>query len=150
MESCSIGQSCSGGPVLTGRITRAALDAIPGWGAPGAEGYTPDLAAIATIRRHAATLEVLAFVGTWCPDCHRDTPRLLKIADEAGLPSSRITIYGLDRSKTDSEGLVEQWNIVRLPTFILIRDGRELGRVIERPKSTLEQDIAQILTSQSD
>jgi hypothetical protein len=35
--------------------------------------------------------------------------------------------------------------VTRVPTFIFLRAGKEIGRVTERPITTLEQDIATIL-----
>ncbi len=128
----------------TGRISRAALEALPGWAAR-ARDYTPDPAAIDAIRERAAGIEVLAFIATWCPDCLREVPRFLEIADRAGLLASQVTLYALERTMKDAEGLAVRWGIRAVPTFIFVQGGRELGRVVERPRGSLESDIARLL-----
>jgi thiol-disulfide isomerase/thioredoxin len=89
--------------------------------------------------------EFLVFIGTWCGDSRREVPRFLRIAKEAGIEESRVRLYNLDRSKTSPDGLTERWAIDRVPTFIILRQGREVGRIVERPRSTLEGDLLSIL-----
>ncbi len=132
---------------LTGKLTREAIEAHSGWEQLRAQDYTPDSAAIEAIRDKAANVEVILFVGTWCGDSKREVPRFFKIWDQAGLSMSGVTILGLDRTKKDAEGLTEKWSIEFVPTFIFVRDGHELGRIVERPAgATLEGDIASILS----
>ncbi|MCU0370461.1 MAG: thioredoxin family protein [Bacteroidales bacterium] len=48
------------------------------------------------------------------------------------------------RVNRDKEaGLVEtiNYNIQKVPTFIIYRKGREIGRIIETPYTTLEKDL---------
>jgi thiol-disulfide isomerase/thioredoxin len=132
-------------PPLTGQVTRATLEAYPGWEELRARDYTPDPAAVASIKSQVTEVEALLFVASWCPDSRRDVPRLFKIMDQAGFPQSRVTMHSLDRTKKDAAGLTVKWNVERVPTFIFLRGDQEIGRVIERPTATLEADIAQIL-----
>ena len=132
---------------LTGKVSRSALEAFAGWESLRAQDYTPEAAAIEKIRASSATLEVLAFVATWCPDSKREVPRLLKLMDQAGVPESKLTMIGLDRTKKDAEGLTVKWDLKYVPTFILLKEGKEVGRVIEKSQGTLDADLVQILAS---
>jgi thiol-disulfide isomerase/thioredoxin len=132
-------------PPLTGQVTRAALLNYAGWEQLRAEDYTPDAAAVASIKEQCQDVEALLFVASWCPDSKRDVPRLFKILDQAGFPESRVTMHALDRTKKDAAGLTVQWNIERVPTFIFLRGGKEVGRIVERPKATLESDLLHLL-----
>lgn len=133
---------------LTGIVTRAALEAYAGWENLRAQDYAPDTATVATLRERWDDIEVLLFLGTWCSDSQREVPRFFKILDQAGISEPKITMYGLDRTKKDAEGLTVQWDVQYVPTFIFLRDGKELGRIIEKPKTTLESDIAEFLSVQ--
>lgn len=97
------------------------------------------------IRNVNAGVNFLVFFGTWCSDSRREVPHFLKIADECGIDSSRIRLYGLDRSKKSSDGLTDRYRIDRVPTFIFLRNGEEVGRITEKPSGTLEADILSIL-----
>ena len=68
-----------------------------------------------------------------------------KIADQAGIARENLTFIALDRTLRDAEGLAARWDVCCVPAFIFLRDGRELGRVLERPRGPLEGDIAQML-----
>jgi len=133
-------------PPLTGFVTRDAIESFNDvWKGLRAQDYEPEPAAVATIRTSAKDVEVLAVVATWCPDTRRDLPRFFKIADQAQWPMTKMRLLAVDRTKKDAEGLTEKWNVTRVPTFIFIRGGQEIGRVVEKPTTTLEKDIAAIV-----
>jgi ribosomal protein L30E len=126
-------------------VTKADLESYATWKELRGQDYTPDAEAIKTIAERRSGVTALAIVGTWCRDSKRDVPRFFKIADQARLPLRQVTIVAVDRSKKDREGLTEKHAITRVPTFVFFRAGREIGRVTEKPVSTLENDIAAIL-----
>lgn len=136
-----------GPPPLTGAVTRAAIESFDDvWKALRAQDYEPEAAAVSTIRDHAKDVEVFAVVAAWCPDTRRDLPRFFKIADQSGWPVEKMKLLAVDRTKKDAGGLTEKWNVTRVPTFIFLRGGQEIGRVVERPATTLEKDIAEIVS----
>jgi thiol-disulfide isomerase/thioredoxin len=102
---------------------------------------------ITLIRATNAGTSFLVFFGTWCSDSRREVPHFLKIADDCGIDSSRIRLYGLDRSKKSRDGLTEKYHIDRVPTFIFLKDGDEIGRITEKPTGTLEADMLAILAA---
>jgi len=140
-------QPIPGPPPLTGIVTRSAIESFNDvWKGLRAQDYEPEAAAVSTIREQAKDVEVVAVVATWCPDTRRDLPRFFKIADQAGWPIEKMKFLAVDRTKKDAGGLTEKWNVTRVPTFIFIRGGQEIGRVVERPTTTLEKDIAGIVS----
>jgi thiol-disulfide isomerase/thioredoxin len=132
---------------LLGHVTREAVRAYAPWQPLFAEPYVPDPAAIAAIRANASGVTVLLIMATWCPDSKREMPRFFAIMDGAGIGDAQLTMVGVDRTKKDPEGLTEKWGITRVPTFVFLRNGREIGRVVERSPAgaTLEGEVARIL-----
>jgi thiol-disulfide isomerase/thioredoxin len=102
------------------------------------------------IRQSWGNADAIVFFGTWCPDSRREVPHFLKIADSAGVPEGRIRLYAVDRSKKGPDDLTDKYGIDRVPTFIMLRDGREVGRIVEYPRTTLEGDLLAILAAGSD
>jgi thiol-disulfide isomerase/thioredoxin len=90
-------------------------------------------------------IDVLVILGTWCGDSKRQVPKFLKIADQSGIPRDRIRLYGVDRSKKSPEGVEQPYAIERVPTFIFLKGGKEVGRIIEKPVTTMEADMLEIL-----
>ena len=134
---------------LLGHLTRAEAPRVPApWQPLFVEPYVPDaLAPSPRSRRTPADVTVLLIVATWCPDSKREVPRFFAIMDGAGISESQLTMVGVDRTKKDAEGLTEKWGITRVPTFVFLRNGQELGRVVERTPAgaTLEGEIARVL-----
>ena len=84
---------------------------------------------------------LLILFGTWCHDSEREVPRLLKTLDASGLDVPQFTLFAVDRKKSDPEGVAEKHGLKYTPTFILMRDGEEIGRVVERAETNLTQDL---------
>jgi len=97
------------------------------------------------LRQVQDDVEMVVFFGSWCSDSKHQIPKFLKISDAAGIPSARIRFYGLDRTKTSSDGLTAQYGIELVPTFIFLRNGDEIGRIVEKPAATMEADMLSIL-----
>jgi thiol-disulfide isomerase/thioredoxin len=136
---------------LLGHITRDELRSYAPWRPLFVEPYVPDASAVAAIKASARDVTVLLIVATWCPDSKREVPRFFAIMDGAGISESQLTMVGVDRTKKDAEGLTETWGITRVPTFVFLRHGREVGRVVERTPAgaTLEGEIARVLAPTS-
>ncbi len=112
----------------------------------GAVRYVPDPAAVKGLKKIDKETEILVFLGTWCPDSISEVPRLLKVYDEVGNPNLTLQLIGVDRAKQDGLGLSRKFNIQRVPTFIFLREGRELGKVIEFPDKTIEEDALRLMS----
>ncbi len=133
---------------LTGKVTRQAFMQQPyrDWFETGYNDYELDTATLDSIKNRQFTMTIV--LGTWCPDSRREVPRMFKILDYLNIPDSNITIICVDRSKKAAQIDISNLNIERIPTFIVYVGGQEKGRIIERPKTTLERDLKSILSGQ--
>ena len=131
---------------LTGIVTRGDVQASAGWESLNGDEYVPDVNMIKVISEKSADLQILLFLGTWCGDSKREVPRFFKLMDQAGISENQMEIIALDRSKKDLAGLTEKWSIEYVPTFVLIKNGKEIGRIVELPKESLETDLVAILS----
>lgn len=86
-------------------------------------------------------VSVLLFFGTWCHDSEREVPRLVKLLETAGLSEDKLTLIALDYRKREPEGRATKFNVRYTPTAIFLRDGEEVGRIVERPNTSLYEDI---------
>ena len=90
-------------------------------------------------------VDVTVFFGSWCKDSKRELPHFLKVADKAGISPEKIKLYGVDRTKKSADGLTEKYNIQLVPTIIFLKNGAEIGRITETPRTTIEGDMVTIL-----
>ncbi len=130
--------------ILTGTVATQTMLELDDF-SKGYKEYQVDTAAITPLKNLKEATEIVVIIGTWCGDCHRETPRLIRILEEVNNPNIKVTYIGVDRAKSDPEGLAAQYEFTRIPTIIVSQNGEELGRIIERPETSLEIDLAKIL-----
>lgn len=113
--------------------------------------YEPDPSAVqylAAVIQPGHRVEV--YLGTWCSDSLREVPKFLKMLDvlksgyQVELPASYLAV---NRAKNEPRELLEGKAIEKVATFIVFRNGAEIGRVVETPNGLLEDDLLQILNA---
>jgi thioredoxin 1 len=102
---------------------------------------------IARLTEIKGTYGIKAFLGTWCHDSEREIPVLLDIIKTAQNPNLQLSLIALNMDKEDPKGLAKQYRVKYTPTIVIEADGIEIGRIVERPENTLEDDILSIINS---
>jgi len=116
------------------------------WFTKGFEEYMPVqdvITQLSLIDKEDLSIKIV--LGTWCPDSRREVPRFMKIMDLWQFPASNIVFVGVDNSKIAPVGGYDTLQIERVPTFIIMKNKVETGRIIENPVTSLEQDMLNIL-----
>jgi copper chaperone CopZ len=111
----------------------------------GYRDYTPRKDIVERIASAKGPFDILVFFGTWCKDSVSEVPKILRILDMAGNGDLRLALYGVDRAKKEGLGMSEKFAIQRVPTTIVLRDGIELGRIVEYPATSNEEELLKIL-----
>ncbi|WP_292009452.1 thioredoxin family protein, partial [Chryseobacterium sp.] len=109
--------------------------------------YAVDEKAIAELRKKKInSYNITVFLGTWCEDSHRDFPRLMKILEQVKYPENKLTIIAVNRKKESPTGDEGLYNIQKVPTIIVQKYGKEIGRIVEMPTTGyIERDLVDIL-----
>lgn len=100
-----------------------------------------------TIKEDLMKLEIKVVLGTWCPDSRTQIPRFMGILDYLEFDFGNVTFICVDQNKDAGPVSTSELEVIKIPTFIFYRDGVEIGRIIETPVKTLEEDILKILTN---
>jgi thiol-disulfide isomerase/thioredoxin len=110
------------------------------------DAYKPNDAAVAKLKAIDQPVEVTVVLGTWCPDSRSYVPRLMKSLQEAGNAKLKVKLVGIDYAFRQPTSVIQPRGIINVPTVIVERGGREIGRIIETPAaSTIEEDLTAIL-----
>jgi len=113
--------------------------------------YIPDKVAAKKIKkffRKNKDLSIIVFFGSWCGDSQEHLPDFVKLAHQTKMKN--VTYFALNRQKNmdDLDFIqLDNYQIEKVPTFIVFQNNKEIGRIIETPKISLEKDILKILES---
>ncbi len=141
--------------ILYGSITKDSLVVAPydKWFTTGYNAYKPNAETVAQLRKqNLKDYSIQIFLGTWCGDSKRETPRFMKLMNDISLPADKIKIITVG----DGDSLYKQspqheekgLGIFRVPTFIIYKNGIEINRINEYPVNSLERDLLNITTNQ--
>lgn len=134
--------------ILKGIINKNLIknDTAYKWYAANQKGYTnPDTAIVGKLQR-GNSVKYIVFGGTWCEDTQYILPRFFTLQDKAGITDDRITFFGVDRTKQTLGNIASALNITNVPTIIVMKDGKELGRVVEYGKTgKWDKELADIV-----
>jgi rhodanese-related sulfurtransferase len=131
--------------MLVGKITKEELYREFPLFKEKAEGYSPKVEWVEKIGKLSQQTSVILFLGTWCKDSISEAPKFLKTYDLAGNPDFSLEIYAVNREKKDGLGMAERFKLERVPTMIFLREGREISRIVEYPKKSMEEDFLRIV-----
>lgn len=135
---------------LVGRVSRQQVEAaVPDWVGAEVESH-PDVEAAEALEQVAPGARVEVFFGTWCSDSRRALARLWQAYDESAGPSGRewpfeLDYIAVDRNKREPADLVAGADLHYVPTFVVFRGGREVGRIVEGAPHGIEHDLLDLL-----
>ncbi len=109
------------------------------------KGYSPDSKLIKKLRKQKKDYTIVVVMGTWCGDSQEQVPRFYRILDEAGIKDKSMKVICVDGQKSGRDVSLENYDIERVPTFIFYRNDKEIGRIIESPELSLEEDFYDIV-----
>ncbi len=135
---------------LKGIISREVLldDTSFHWYADNLKGYTPNSLALEGLKKNKDSIQLLTFMGTWCDDSHYIIPKFYSLLDAAGFSPDKVTLIGVDRQKKTFSHLAEALNITNVPTIIVMKNGKEVGRVVEFGKyGVFDKELGEIIGS---
>jgi thiol-disulfide isomerase/thioredoxin len=135
--------------ILNGIITKYAIannEALKTWYGTNQASYKPDAAVLAAMEAAKGKVQFVVFGGTWCEDTQFILPRFFKLQEQAGIADNSISFYGVDRAKKTLGNLNDAFKITNVPTIIVMKDGKEVGRVVEYGKTgKWDEELAEIV-----
>ena len=140
-----------GRPMLLGKTnTEAFENEAFSWFTKNYNEYEVNTAVVKSLKKSLKGYKVKVFYGSWCGDSKRQLPKFYKVLNAAKFDEKDIEAIAVNSTKEQYKaspgGEGKGLNIHRVPTFIFYKDNKEVGRIVERPKATLERDIKTIVS----
>lgn len=137
-------------PSLLGEVSREQVEAAePSWvGAQIEAEIDPEAAqALAEVAPGAG---LLIYFGTWCSDSRRELARFWRALDEVGWVPFEVEYIAVDRYEKRPPELEAEIGLRYVPTFIVRRDGAEVGRMVEVSPHGIEKDLLALLRGEAE
>ena len=119
--------------ILNGIITKYALQNNPAysWYGSSQNEYNPNPEYVDAMRAAVGKVKFIVFGGTWCSDTRYILPKFFKLQDVSGFPDADISFFATDRSKKTIGNITNILGVTHVPTLIVMKEGKEIGRVVE-------------------
>jgi thiol-disulfide isomerase/thioredoxin len=143
-----------GNKKLLGVIDKDGLTQEPfnSWFTKNYDSYLANEKVVEKLKNSLTEYKITVFLGTWCGDSKREVPRFYNVLEGANFHSDQLKVIAVDNDKKSYKqspgGEEKGLNIHKVPTFIFYKDGKEVNRIVEYPKETLEKDMLKITTGQ--
>lgn len=136
--------------VLNGIIAKndiATNAAFTSWYGSNQNSYKPDTSVTNAMANTKDKVQYIVFGGTWCGDTQFILPKFFKLQEQSGLSESHLSLYAVDRNKKTLGNIADAFKITNVPTIIVMKDGKEVGRVVEYGKTgKWDTELGQILS----
>ncbi|MEO1269351.1 MAG: thioredoxin family protein [Myxococcota bacterium] len=133
--------------VLVGLVSPEQILDAAGWQAAMAEIAVAEEPA--PVREKLIEVELVVVLGTWCPDSVREVTRFWGWAGGLVHDELRVSYIAVDRNKRAPELQSRGLTVQAVPTFVVYRDGREQGRVVERAVEGIGSDLLRLIDGQA-
>ncbi|MEP6676565.1 MAG: thioredoxin family protein [Ferruginibacter sp.] len=118
------------------------------WYQPNQSAYVPDTVVLNSMEKNKGKVQFVLFGGTWCEDTQFILPKFFKLQEMSGISDDQLTFFGVNENKKSLGHITEAFGVTNVPTIIVMKDNKEVGRVVEYGKSgKWDKDLSDILNS---
>ena len=123
--------------ILNGVISKYILqrDSSFKWYKSNQNAYKPETAVLNAMEAAKNKFQFVVFGGTWCEDTQFILPKFFKLQEQAGVADKEISFFAVNREKQTLGNMASAFKITNVPTIIVMKDGKEVGRVVEYGKT---------------
>ncbi|MEX0608866.1 MAG: thioredoxin family protein [Balneolaceae bacterium] len=111
--------------------------------------YQPNESAVKYLNSVQDSLKLIVFIGTWCRESKKYIPGLIKTIDAASSAQIRVDYIGVDAQKKSPESFLKTFEIKYIPTVVVLKGNKEIGRIEEAPQQLIENDLVTIISEKA-
>ncbi len=114
-------------PPLLGPRTSAEIAADDTYYGDAAKRYQPVVDYLADLKTYKKPTQVLVFFGSWCQNCHKWLPNIIRVENELKGTPIQFEYHGLPQGEADPRA--QALNVKTVPFGVVFQDGKEIGRI---------------------
>ncbi len=115
------------------------------WFSENSINYSGDKESINQLKQVINNYQFEIVMGTWCPDSRQQVPVFYKVLKESQYKNpEKIPVIYVPRKYKEYDK-IKGMDIKRVPTIIVLKNGEEIGRIIEYPMESMEKDLVAII-----
>jgi len=132
---------------LVGKMSWSDWKNQAGWKDYEAKNYIVDMQKAQKIKKIISSKKIsfIMVSANWCSDSEKGVPIFFKLLKTIEYKTDDVILYGVDREKKEPTNESEKFVIEKVPTLIILLEGNELGRIVEYPVISWEDDILTII-----
>ncbi len=86
-------------------------------------------------------IKILVFQGSWCPMCVMAMPQIAQFVSANEIDENTVEVINVNAFKSEPADRIAEYNISRVPTVILLKNGVEAERITEYAPSGWKAEI---------
>jgi len=132
-------------PELVGPLTQELIfEALPEW-QDRMVAYEPRLDVVAALKDVADFVQIEVYLGSWCSDSAVQIPAFIQVLNLVNSPQIQATYMGVPEAQEARGAYIAGKEIEKIPTFIILVNGLEKGRIVEKPAVSIEEDLLALI-----
>ncbi len=131
--------------ILLGVTNRQAIASNCPWFKTNYQKYYLNDTAVQSLKAFAEFLSFTLVIGTWCSDSKEHIPAFYKLMDSLLIGEDKIVVYAVNRKK--ERVITKEIKAIKfkyLPTIVVYYKKKEIGRIVEDTKISMENDILEM------
>ena len=133
---------------LKGFISKEQITSDPdfAWYQQNLRYAKPNPEYVAVVKEKAYDFQIMLFLGTWCHDSQQILPKYFALLEAAEFPDHHMTLIACDRQKTTLANMQRPLKVANVPTLIVFKEGKEIGRIVEFGESGMvDKELADLI-----
>lgn len=143
LSSVTLGQS----QPLKGKFGMKQLlsDSSFSWFHNGVNRYNANTAMVDYIKTNKDKIQLVALINPSDEASRKLLPEFYKVMILSSVPEESIHMYAVDNSGNTGDQKADSYKVKRYPTILVMRDGKEEGRITGASSGSVEDDLAKII-----
>ncbi|UYQ93087.1 hypothetical protein MKQ68_23685 [Chitinophaga horti] len=147
MAQTEAGKAADGSKIMKGKVELKTMTSDPelAWFHTGINKYEAKETQVNLIKANNTKYKFVAITSTWDAAGKKLLPQFYKIMIMASVPETNFEAYAVDQNQHSGTKADDRYKVKTAPAIVVLKEGKEVGRINGEPSGALEDAIAGII-----